>query len=129
MTDLWFYGRGSDITGPVSGPDLSKLATAGTILPTDTVWRDGIEDGTSAAKVPGLFPLAPAAKTARAVAGNGVVIVGQDGVTVKYRGKCSVCGREDASWKTIPIPRGVARVGFFCPKCRKRRDGDIHGYH
>jgi hypothetical protein len=62
------------------------------------------------------------------VAGKGVVLVAQDGATVKYRGKCGTCGREDASWKSIPIPRGSARVGFFCPKCRKRREGEILGY-
>ena len=43
--DQWFYGRGSDITGPVTGPELSGLAAGGTLLPTDTVWRDGVEDG------------------------------------------------------------------------------------
>jgi hypothetical protein len=129
MPDLWFYGRGADITGPVAGPELARLAAGGTVLPTDTVWRDGVEDGVPAARVPGLFPLAPAVRSARAVAGNGVVIVGQDGVSVKYRGKCTACGREEAGWKTIPIPRGTARVGFFCPKCRKRRDGEIHGHH
>jgi hypothetical protein len=63
------------------------------------------------------------------VAGKGVVIVGQDGATVKYRMKCSTCGREESSWKSIAIPRGTTRTGFFCPKCRKRRDGEIHGYH
>jgi hypothetical protein len=37
MADEWFYGRGSDITGPVTGPELSGLAAGGTLLPTDTV--------------------------------------------------------------------------------------------
>ena len=64
-----------------------------------------------------------------AVAGKGAVIVSQDGATVKYRMKCTTCGHEDASWKSIPIPHGTARSGFFCRKCRKRRDAEIHGYH
>jgi hypothetical protein len=63
------------------------------------------------------------------MAGKGVVIVGHDGATVKYRGKCTACGRETAGWKTIPIPRGASRVGFFFAKCRKRQDGEIHEYH
>ena len=135
MSDLWFYGRGSDITGPVSRPELAELVAAGGVLPTDMVWRDGIEDGVPAAQVPDLFPNAPMAgtraeppKKGRAVAGKGVVIMGQDGKTVKYRGKCTTCGHEDSSWKTIPIPRGTARTGFFCSKCKKRRDGEVHGY-
>jgi hypothetical protein len=165
MAVLWFYGRGADISGPVSGPQLAALAGTGQILPTDTVWRDGTEIGVPAGQVRHLFPTAPpvpgeplsvdtveptvpvttrpdpvadaaltgtrvvATKRGRAVAGKGVVIVGQDGATVKFRMKCSTCGREDSSWKSIAIPHGTARTGFFCTKCRKRRDGEIHGYH
>ena len=144
MADQWFYGRGSDITGPVSGPELSGLAAGGTLLPTDTVWRDGVEDGVPAGQVPDLFPAAatPVAPTpaapagyrtmttnARAVAGKGAMIIGQDGKTVKFRMKCTTCGKEDSSWKSIAIPHGVARAGFYCAKCRKRRDAEIYGYH
>jgi hypothetical protein len=147
---MWFYGRGADISGPVTGPELTDLAMAGTVLPTDTIWQDGVEDGVPAETVDNLFgtrggpvALRPAApvlaapagtqtavkKSARAVAGKGVSIVGQDGTTVKYRVKCPTCGREDPSAKSMPIPRGTARVGFFCKKCKKRREADINGYH
>jgi hypothetical protein len=143
MAVHWFYGRGSDITGPVSGPDLSALAAAGTVLPTDTVWQDDVEMGMPAGDVPEFFPpavigtAAPAdtmvgtlaKKRARAVAGKGAVIITQDGTTVKYRMKCSTCGQEDASWKSIAIPRGTIRNGFYCAKCRKRRDAELTGYH
>jgi hypothetical protein len=180
MAVQWYYGRGADISGPVSAAELSALAAAGDVLPTDTVWQEGVENGVPASRVRNLFPKVAAAaappvtepstdvvaelsssasiasaepaemaaepatpepapappvsawqappKGGRAVAGKGVVLVAQDGATVKYRGKCSTCGREDSSWKTIPIPRGSARVGFFCPKCRKRREGEIFGY-
>jgi hypothetical protein len=143
MAVEWFYGRGSDITGPVTGEQLTELAAGGQVVPTDTVWKDQGEEGFPAGEVPDLFPAtaaaavepaAPAAyqppvSKARAVAGKGVVLMGQDGKNVKFRGKCSVCGREEASWKSIPIPRGVTRTGFFCAKCRKRRDGEVYGYH
>jgi hypothetical protein len=148
MIRKWYYGRGADITGPVSDRELSDLAAGGHLLPTDTVWRDGVEDGVPADQVEYLFsaaaligdepapvpPVSPAAvappakKTGRAVAGNGAVLMGQDGATVKYRGKCTTCGREEASWKSIAIPRGTHRASFFCAKCRKRRDVEIHGY-
>jgi GYF domain 2 len=142
MADQWFYGRGSDITGPVTGPELSGLAAGGTVLPTDTVWRDGVEEGVPADQVPDLFPAKPVAPTAaapagyramttnaRAVAGKGAMLIGQDGKTVKFRMKCTTCGKEDSSWKSIAIPHGVARAGFYCTKCRKRRDAEIYGYH
>jgi hypothetical protein len=69
----------------------------------------------------------PTGGRARAVAGKGAQIVAQDGATVKFRKKCTTCGHEDSSWKTIPIPRGTIRVTFYCPKCRKQRQVEIHG--
>jgi len=183
MRSQWFYGRGSDIIGPVSGGELAELAASGTVLPSDTVWREGRESGVPAAKVRNLFPApvhaalpslaavqvtnagpvalttagpsvrlpgAPAngdpasadsasllplvpppapAKSARATAGKGTVIIGQDGKTVKFRMKCTICGKEDSSWKSLPIPRGTVRSSFFCPKCRKRQDVEVHGIH
>src|SRR5262245_25296663 len=178
MAIQWYYGRGADITGPVSSQDLSDLAAGGQPLPTDTVWKDDIEMGVPAGNVEGLFPpTAPAvpeafsspadaveavprdspggaprldlpasdaelippeepaaapsqpppARKARAVAGKGVVIIGQDGTNVKYRMKCTTCGHEDSSWKTMRISRGTTRSSFYCPKCRKRRDAEIYG--
>jgi GYF domain 2 len=186
MTSQWFYGRGSDISGPVSQVELVELAASGKVLPSDTVWREGREAGVPAAKVRYLFaapahttpaslatvpesnvpavtlttalpdpddvhlvatPLAdepvsaksatippqvpsPApARSARAIAGKGTIIVGQDGKTVKFRMKCTICGKEDSSWKSLPIPRGIVRSSFFCPKCRKRQDCELTGVH
>jgi GYF domain 2 len=186
MTNQWFYGRGSEISGPVSGSELASLAAAGKVLPSDTIWLEGRESGVPAAKVKNLFPAkgtppvtapvaepdalpsdvpvvvppavveiadlpatptaeepapaesAPAsatvprpapARAARATAGKGAVIIGQDGKTVKYRGKCSTCGKEDSSWKSVAIPRGTARFSFFCPKCRKRQEVELYGIH
>lgn len=159
MTSQWYYGRGSDISGPVTDRELFDLAARGEIVPTDTVWRDEIEEGVRAGIVKDLFPvgespvpaaeapvaltevpevakaaepaptpLVPApARSGRASAGKGAVILSQDGKTVKFRGKCTTCGREESSYKSIPIPRGTTRAGFFCTKCRKRRDVEIHG--
>jgi hypothetical protein len=163
MTSQWYYGRESDISGPVTDRQLFDLAARGEIVPTDTVWRDAIEAGVRAGDVKNLFPVtespvpvahvpvsialnevpevakaavaaptppvpAPSpAKSGRATAGKGAVILNQDGKTVKFRGKCTTCGREEACYKSIPIPRGTTRAGFFCAKCRKRRDVEIHG--
>jgi GYF domain 2 len=60
MADQWYYARGEDKLGPFSARQLRDLADAGRILPTDTVWKAGIEKGVSAARVKNLFPLAPA---------------------------------------------------------------------
>jgi hypothetical protein len=166
MTNQWFYGRGANVSGPVSSQELIDLAASGDVVPTDTIWRDNIEAGVPAAKVKNLFspaisstaaapadapdvPSAPTegspetptpaaalvpspvqpARPARATAGAGAVVLSQDGKNVKFRGKCSTCGREDTSWKSMAIPRGTMRASFFCGKCRKRRDIEIHGYH
>jgi hypothetical protein len=92
-------------------PDLSQVDTR-----TDVV----------AATVP-VKALQNVPRLGRATPGKGAIILSQDGKTVKYKGKCTICGREESSYKSIPIPRGTARVGFFCAKCRKRRDVEIHG--
>ena len=128
MIGQWYYGRGSDITGPVTGRELFDLANGGTIHFTDTVWQEGNDVGVAAGTVINLFPdeaagdvalaftvgdapavlpltlvIAPVVapietpaaelggypvktdKKARATAGKGAVIVGQDGKTVKFR--------------------------------------------
>jgi GYF domain 2 len=171
MTDQWYYWSGSDIIGPFSGTALADLAATGKVLPTDIVWREGVERGVPAGQVRNLFPAAPsdsappaqaappspgpadsppvsqpaappapvrggwdvgragsASGKARAVAGKGAMIVGQDGNTVKYLMKCTTCGCEDRSWRTMPITRGTTRVTFFCPKCRRARAVEVHGH-
>lgn len=65
----WFYSSKGAQAGPVGQAELAKLAAAGTLKPTDLVWRDGIGDWIPAAKVRGLFPEAvPASAPAAPVA-------------------------------------------------------------
>jgi hypothetical protein len=218
MADRWFYSHEDSKIGPCSARQLRELASSGGVLPTDTVWKEGIEKGVLASKVKNLFqtasipvagaPLGPLPTAAvpgdlaavtkaevplpppeaepdpaapgtepvpnesapgdppvpsaaapapvaseatprpegqpsttspgsawqsrhprkgRATAGRGAIIVGQDGVNVKYRKKCTACQHEDYSTNIMPIRNGVMRVGFHCPKCRKSRDVEIHG--
>jgi hypothetical protein len=63
----------------------------------------------------------------RAIAGKGAQVVGQDGVTVKFRKVCTVCKHQDSCWNTMRIITGLTRVPFFCPKCRKNRGSEIIG--
>jgi outer membrane biosynthesis protein TonB len=64
----------------------------------------------------------------RAVVVKGAVITYQDGSSVKYRKKCSVCGFEDHLWNSMPILGGTTTSTFFCPKCRKVRPVEIQGF-
>jgi hypothetical protein len=177
MADEWYYWHDSEVLGPFSGRLLAGLAAVGEVLPTDIVWKNGVERGVPASTVRHLFrtarvdsaPLGVAAvaspssdvandlggpksvvspaeagekaqpwycgpattgstRKARAVAGKGAIIVGQDGSTVKFRKKCTECGFEDSSWRAIPITRGTTRVTYYCPKCRKSRAVEIHGH-
>jgi hypothetical protein len=205
MAVEWYYEMDGSRQGPYSGEELQALAAAGTIRPTDTVWREGVAQGVPAHRVRNLFapggaaaapvpapaaespsplkpsqearaesdaahaeaapaspgntgtpaaaaapqptsgprkgeaseevtkpaprpPMAPApAKKGRATAVRGAVIVGQDGVTVYFRKKCTQCGNEETGRNRLPIRNGVTRANYFCPKCRKVRPVEIQG--
>src|ERR1700722_1011357 len=60
MADRWFYAHDKVKSGPFSGQQLRDIADAGHIVPTDTIWKEGVEKGMLARKVKNLFPLAPA---------------------------------------------------------------------
>ncbi len=205
MADRWYYAHGEDRKGPFSGQQMKDLASGGEILPTDTVWKEGVAQGAPASKVknlfqpsrpdagPGAAPPPPAeadpapaaaaalaeavpppvqpdspvpaaeakantaeapaqtvraettsdgaaaatqrpgagqthAKKGRAVAGKGAIIQGQDGVNVRFRKKCTVCGHEESSLTTMPIRQGIMRSPFYCRKCRKSRDVEVQGH-
>jgi hypothetical protein len=194
MSDNWYYATDEKKLGPFSSAQLKELAGAGQLLPSHTVWKEGIEKGVLAAKVKNLFPapkeerpvtseepsscLPPQTKSStdelikqappadspcalenqgpalqantdaeqkpqggkaahqyqptvkrpfRVVGSSGAVILGQDGTSVRYRKKCPKCGYEDSSMKTMAIRSGVNRERFFCQKCRKLQQVEIHG--
>ncbi len=62
MPNRWFYTRdGQKMIGPVSSQSLKQLASTGKILPTDRVWKEGMEKKVRARRIKGLFapPAAP----------------------------------------------------------------------
>ncbi len=185
MSTRWYYAHDDNKIGPFSDQQLRDLADDRKILPTDTVWKEGIERGVAASKVKNLFPLtkgdavpteslpetqegppptspanSPSSETltpasdedtepttpektpershqppfhqtpvrgARAIAGNGVIIVGQDGNNVRIKKKCVVCGFVDSCYHTMRITFGVNKTSFFCQKCRKTRQVEFRG--
>src|SRR5260370_27621389 len=196
MADNWYYANDQERLGPFSSAQLQELATIGQLVPTQIVWKEGIDKGVLAAKVRNLFPASqrespppaaaavpssclpaqaegpvpamayesppprspatvenqgpslqadpdedqklqrknapkqnlPSAKRLfRVVGSSGSVILGQDGTCVRYKKKCPYCGHDDSSMKTIAIRSGVNRDRFFCQKCRKLQQVEIHG--
>jgi len=57
MADEWYYAHDATRIGPFSAFQLKKLATLGSILRTDTIWKVGVEKGVLASKVKNLFTL------------------------------------------------------------------------
>jgi len=55
MADQWYYGAGGERHGPFSARQLQELAADGRIRPSDTVWKEGIDQGVLAHKVRNLF--------------------------------------------------------------------------
>jgi hypothetical protein len=72
-------------------------------------------------------PDPPKVRKRRVISIKGGVIMSQDGVEVRYRKKCSVCGHEDATRSLAKILSGTARATYFCPSCRKLRTVEIMG--
>lgn len=66
-------------------------------------------------------------RTRRATGIKGGVLLSQDGYHVHYRKKCSQCGSEETCRSTMLINIGTTRSHYFCPKCRKNREVQIHG--
>lgn len=65
MADFWYYAHDESKTGPYSARQLRELAVCGQLLPTDTVWKEGVERGVLASKVKNLFAPAEASSTAQ----------------------------------------------------------------
>jgi hypothetical protein len=60
MADQWYYSHDEGRVGPCSSRQLRDVADVGGLLPTDTVWKEGIATGTLAKNVKNLFPSLPA---------------------------------------------------------------------
>src|SRR5436305_11495113 len=58
--DQWSWSRGPRRFGPLAKTALAEMAQAGTLLPTDLVWRDGMGGWIPAGRLPSLFPSAAA---------------------------------------------------------------------
>jgi hypothetical protein len=56
MAQQWFYAHEGHRHGPCTAQELRDLAVAGKILGSDTVWKDGVDQGVSAHRVKNLFP-------------------------------------------------------------------------
>ena len=60
----WYYAKGNCQMGPVSSTELKQLSESGKLVADDLVWREGMPEWISAAKVKGLFG-APVEEPAR----------------------------------------------------------------
>ena len=53
----WYYRRDNQRFGPVNTSELKRLAACGELLPTDVIWKGGLEAWVPASKAKGLFPV------------------------------------------------------------------------
>lgn len=68
MPSQWYYAHDEKKLGPFSQDQLKEMAAAGVILPTDTVWMEGVAQGAQASRIKNLFaragtPSAPVASS------------------------------------------------------------------
>jgi hypothetical protein len=55
MSGDWYYAKNGTSNGPLTSRELLRLVLEGTLLPTDLVWKEGLEDWQPASSVKGLF--------------------------------------------------------------------------
>ena len=79
MASQWYYTSGDSEHGPISSPELKKLADSGGLSPEDQVWREGMDDWVPAKTIPKLCDNAPAApKHASTVEASGAPVIDTD---------------------------------------------------
>lgn len=115
---------------PAASGDFDKMSVAG-LVPLNEEPRTSSPSG-DAVPVPepekvNSSALKEKQQLKRAIAIQGATITGQDGVYVQFRKKCTTCGYEDNCRSSMRIVLGLARVAFFCRKCRKSRDVQLQG--
>ena len=59
----WYYLKGEEQVGPVSGQELKDLVASGELVAETLVWKEGMSEWVSANRVSGLFPDAEAASS------------------------------------------------------------------
>jgi hypothetical protein len=67
---IWYYAIDDQEHGPVTPAELKEVARSGQLLPTDLVWKQGLDDWKPARHVAGLFASAGKSSIAKAT-GNG----------------------------------------------------------
>jgi GYF domain 2 len=106
MASSWYYAHDENKFGPFSPAQLKDLADAGTILPVDTVWKEGREKGVLASRVKNLFSL-PKFNVAQdtPIPGNTRSVVESESLPLQANAKSTSVapGLETAPAESIPI--------------------------
>ena len=61
MATMWYYEEHGKRLGPISSAELRRLVVMEVLLPSDLVWREGLDHWVPASKVKGLFDVIPPA--------------------------------------------------------------------
>jgi hypothetical protein len=68
MSQQWYYGQEGHKVGPCTAQQLRDLASAGKIILSDTIWKEGTDQGMLANRVKNLFPAPPGPSPSSTVA-------------------------------------------------------------
>ena len=58
MADQWYVGRNGQKAGPYTTEQLKQMAAAGQLVPTDLLWKQGLEQWVPLSQARGLLPAA-----------------------------------------------------------------------
>jgi hypothetical protein len=120
-----------DDTGPVALVDNAPApAAAARKVPAAPEGGPAPAGSAGAAPAPAKADRPPTQQPAnkrRVLGVKGGSLISQDGTTVRFRKRCQVCGRDEPGVTSMAIPPGYLRVNFFCPKCKKAQQVEVHG--
>jgi len=108
MATEWYYSQGGEQHGPVSGGELEELAASAKVLPSDLVWKEGMDEWKPAAQVKGLLPETPPPLPGSPSGGSSVASM--------KRVVSALVGKGKAFVQSEPVQRKVKDVRAFWSK-------------
>jgi hypothetical protein len=132
MASEWFYTLNGEKHGPVSSQELRRLAQAGTLSPTDLLWKEGMKEWCPASQARKLFdgvstpgPVVPKAAEAEATSASPSTkaqsipkAAGSLGARMQNAARITALKAEQTKLTTVSLPAAYVGLGKYLYSAR-----------